>query len=264
MGTNGQHDAATNLTFTKFLFVLPYQDDPATLLKIRNAGSNISRGFFNDYDADGTRDVQPQETIQFLTTDTPSLGRQGIGAARYVAHLSANYRPRLEEVAADFKRRIAGAADTIILDGAERQPRYSSAEMHKFAYKPALSRQSGRVAYNAVIVPMGKTAAWWEKSALERHSYFYPHHEDSSGSSVKGHTKAAEAGISKIFRRLYHNPDGYQRANEFDFVTYFECTDENMPVFDQICHALRDERQNPEWKYVLEGPEWRGKRVLRW
>ena len=111
----------------------------------------------------------------------------------------------------DLKRRINGAADIIILDGAERMPRYSSAEMHKFAYKPALSRQSGRVSRNCVIMPMSKTAAWWEKSALERHSYFYPHHEDSSGSPVKGHAKAAEAGISKVFRRLYHNPDGYQR-----------------------------------------------------
>ena len=81
---------------------------------------------------------------------------------------------------------------------------------------------------------------------------------------MKGHAKAAEAGIPKVFRRLYHNPDGYQRASEFDFITYFECTDDNLPVFDHICRALRDERQNPEWKYVLEGPEWRGKRVLRW
>ena len=81
---------------------------------------------------------------------------------------------------------------------------------------------------------------------------------------VKGHAKAAEAGIKTIFRKLYHNPDGYQRPGEFDFMTYFGCTDENVPVFEQVCRAPRDERQNPEWQYVLEGPEWRGKRVLRW
>ncbi len=116
---------------------------------------------------------------------------------------------------------------------------------------------------NAVIIPMSKAAGWWEKSALERHTYFYPH-QDSAGCPVHGHAKAAEAGIPKIFRKLYHNPDGYQRPNEFDFITYFECTDENIAVFEQVCRALRDERQNPEWKYVLEGPEWRGRRVLRW
>jgi hypothetical protein len=263
MGTNGQNGLGTNLTFTKFLFIVPYQDDAATLLKLRSAGSNICRGFFNDYDADGSRDVQPQETIQFLQADGMAEGRQGIGAARFVVHLSANYRPRLEEVTCDLKRRITGSADMIVLDGAERATRYTSAEMHSYAYKPAQARLSGRAARNAVIIPMSKAAGWWEQSTLERHSYFYPH-QDSAGCPVNGHAKAAEAGIPKIFRRLYHNPDGYQRPNEFDFITYFECTDENVPVFDQICRALRDERQNPEWKYVLEGPEWRGKRVLRW
>src|SRR6185503_9136421 len=69
VGTNGQPDSATNLTYTKFIFVLPLQEDAATLARIRAAGSNVSRGFFNDYDADGTREVQPQETIQFLQAE---------------------------------------------------------------------------------------------------------------------------------------------------------------------------------------------------
>lgn len=264
MGTNGHSVVGANLSFAKFLFIVPYQDDGATLTKIRAAGANISRGFFNDYDADGLRDPQPQETIQFLASEHPSQGREGIGAARYVVHVSANYRPRLDEIACDLKRRVSGAAEVIVLDGAERAPRYTSAEMYSYAYKPAMARLSGRVARNAIIVPMSKTAAWWEKSALERHAYFYPHQEDSMSAPVKGHAQAAEAGIKTIYRKLYHNPDGYQRPSEYDFVTYFECTDENVPVFEQICRALRDERQNPEWKYVLEGPEWRGKRVLRW
>jgi hypothetical protein len=265
VGSNGQPDVTANLTFTKFIFVLPHAHDAATLAKIRTAGATVCRGFFNDYDADGSREGQPHETIQFLLSDTPPRAqRDGIGAARYVIHVSANYRPRLVEVVCDFKRRIGDAADLRILDGAERTARYTSAEMRTYAYKPALSRQSGRAAANAVILPMSKTAEWWEKTPLERHAYFYPHHEDASGSPVKGHAKSAEAGIRKIFRRLYHNPDGYQRENEYDFITYFECTDENLPVFDEVCRALRDERQNPEWKYVLEGPVWRGKRVLRW
>ena len=262
--SNGQPPIGANLSFTKFLFIVADQDDAATLGRIRTAGSNISRGFFNDYDADGSRDVQPQETIQFLVADGAPHGREGIGAAKYVVQLSANYRPRLEEVACDLRRRVGGIAEVIVLDGAERTPRYTSAELHNFAYKQALARLSGRTARNAIIMPMSKTSAWWEKTALERHSYFYPHQEDSTSYPVKGHAKAAEAGIKTVFRRLYHNPDGYQRQGEFDFITYFECTDENLPIFDQICRALRDERQNPEWKYVLEGPEWRGKRVLRW
>ena len=67
-----------------------------------------------------------------------------------------------------------------------------------------------------------------------------------------------------IYRKLYYNPDGHGRQDEWDFVTYFECADEHLATFDQICRSLRDVRQNPEWRYVTEGPEWRGKRVQRW
>jgi hypothetical protein len=81
---------------------------------------------------------------------------------------------------------------------------------------------------------------------------------------VKGHALAAEKGIGSLFRRVYHNPDGYERAGEFDFVTYFECADEALPVFDQVLGSLRDVEQNPEWRYVEEGPIWRGRRLLRW
>src|SRR4051812_14260588 len=129
MGTNGHAaTAGANLSFTKFIFIIPHQDDGASMGKIRTAGSNISRGFFNDYDADGARDVQPQETIQFLHAEHVPEGRSGIGAARYAVQLCANYRPRLEEVTCDLKRRVAGAADLIVLDGAERATRYTSAE----------------------------------------------------------------------------------------------------------------------------------------
>ena len=80
----------------------------------------------------------------------------------------------------------------------------------------------------------------------------------------KGHALAAEAGISTIFRRLYHNPDGYHRPKEYDFIAYFECANEHLAVFDEIRTALRDKQQNPEWKFVIEGPELRGRRVLKW
>jgi hypothetical protein len=63
---------------------------------------------------------------------------------------------------------------------------------------------------------------------------------------------------------VYHNPDGYARPSEYDFVTYFECEDGHVDTFDRICHNLRDVTQNPEWRYVMEGPLWRGRRVLKW
>jgi hypothetical protein len=125
------------------------------------------------------------------------------------------------------------------------------------------ARKSGRVSRHAIIMPMRKNAAWWEKDVLERHTYFYPH-TDSTGSPVPGHARLAESGLGLFYKRMYHNPDGHSRPGEFDFVGYFECDDEGLSVFDAICRSLRDHAQNPEWRFVEEGPSWRGRRVLRW
>jgi hypothetical protein len=95
-GGNGTH-VGVNLTFTKFLFIVPQRDDDAARVRVRNVGSLVARGFFNDFDADGTRDAQPQETIQFLIADGPDRGGRGIAAASAV-HVSPNYRPRLQEL----------------------------------------------------------------------------------------------------------------------------------------------------------------------
>ena len=262
-GGNGSNHLGVNLAFTKFLFVLPARDDDAAKARLRAAAVVAARGFFNDFEAEGGRDTAPHETIQFLLNDD-GTERAGIAGARYALQISSKYRPRLKEAEIELRRRLGDGIEVVALDGASRAPQYTSAEMYAFAYKHAGTRGSGRTQRNVIIIPIRKTSEWWEQGVLDRHTYFYPHTDGPSGNRVKGHARAAEAGISTIFRRLYYNPDGHGRADEFDFITYFECADEHLSTFDQICRALRDERQNPEWRFVVEGPEWRGKRVLRW
>jgi hypothetical protein len=85
----------------------------------------------------------------------------------------------------------------------------------------------------------------------------------SIGRASQGHARAAERGIATIFRRLYDNPDGPGRTNEWDFVTYFECADVSGDLRSDLPVATRRAAE-PEWRYVTEGSEWRGRRVLRW
>jgi hypothetical protein len=257
-GFAGNH-LGVNVAYTKFFFVTPSRDDETSRVKLRAAGGIVGRGFFNDFDAEG-RDAPPHETIQFLIR--VSNGGEPTGAP-YAMQVCSKYRPRLKETDVELRRRVGDFAEVTALEGAVRVPQYTSAEMHSYAYKGAIARGSGRVQRNAIIIPMRKSKEWWDKAALERQTYFYPH-SDATGMRVKGHARAAEPGISTIFRKLYYNPDGHGRDGEWDFVTYFECADEHMGTFDQICQQLRDPRQNPEWRYVTEGPEWRGRRVLRW
>jgi hypothetical protein len=249
-----------NTAYTKFLFVTPEQDDEPTRGKLRAAAPTVGRGFFNDFDAEG-RDTPPHETIQFMVR--AEGGAHAAIGAPYALQICSKYRPRLAETEVELQRRVGDIARITSLDGAVRVPQYTSAEMYAYAYKSALPRASGRTQKNVMIIPMSKSKDWWDKPALERQTYFYPH-GDASGAAVKGHARAAEPGISTIYRKLYYNPDGHGRENEWDFVTYFECADEHLETFDGICRALRDVGQNPEWEYVVEGPEWRGKRVQRW
>jgi len=264
-------NVATNLAFTKFLFVIARAEDDAHGARLRTAGGNLARGFFNDFDIDDAREMQAQrfETIQFFVRDGEAPDPEScpspcIQKARHLVQVSSKYRPRLQEIDEELRRRVGDSAEILALDGAFRNPRYSSPEMANYSSKGAPPRRSGRLARNAIVAPMRKTLEWWQKSALERHSYFYPHVDHASATPAKGHALAAEKGIPSLFRRVYHNPDGYERPNEFDFVSYFECDDEALPVFDQVMSSLRDLHQNPEWRYVEEGPIWRGRRVLRW
>lgn len=261
-GGIGSNHLGVNLSYTKFLFITPRGDDEATLAKLRGVATTVARGYFNDFEAQGARDGSSQDTIQFLASGCPTA--TFCSRPRFVLQISSRYRPRLLETEQEFRRRIGDGGEVTSLDGATRVPQYTSAEMFAYAYSNAGARVSGRQQLNAIIIPIRKTDDWWQKSALERHTYFYPHADPETGAVVHGHAKAAEAGIPKIYRRLYYNPDGHSRPGEFDFVTYFECADADLAVFDEICRRLRDVTLNPEWRFVIEGPEWRGKRVLRW
>ena len=255
---------APNLSFTRFMFIVPRNGDDAFLTRLRAAGGQISRGFFNDFDADGTRETQPLETVQFLIAESEEYPDSGIAAARYVLQVTGKYRPRLLEVEVELRRRLGDAAGVVSLEGAERAPRYTSADLYDFAYRRAAVRRTGRLAGQALILPIRKTPDWWNKPSLERHVYFYPHVDAETGCAVIGHAQTAEDAITTVFRRLYHNPDGYGRSGEFDFITYFECDDDQLETFEGVHKALRDTTRNPEWRYVQEGPLWRGRRVLKW
>ncbi|MGE3274456.1 MAG: hypothetical protein AB7O67_05055 [Vicinamibacterales bacterium] len=268
---NGQA-AGANLAYTKFLYVIPRDDDDAAGTRMRAVGEVVARGFSNDFDTEGSGAAQVFETVQFLVRDgDPEPPAEGaafegpcLSRARYVVQVCSKYRPRLEELAEDLRRRLGDAFEVGAIDGAVRQQRYSSLEMQQHLQRTAPSRRSGRVARNAIIVPIRKTAAWWAMDPLERNTYFYPHVDPSAGCPVRGHAGAASAALPHLHRRIYYNPDGYGRAGEFDFITYFECEDPGLPAFDEALAQLRDPASNPEWRFVEEGAVWKGKRVLRW
>lgn len=152
-----------------------------------------------------------------------------------------------------------GSVET--LAGVQRARSYTSHVMVQFAYAHALPPGPGGKFQLAVVTPMNKTAAWWEMDSIHRESFFLPRYDENENMVVKGHALASAAGVPSIVRRLVHAPEGYGLEGNYDFVGYFEFAEADAPVFRQVMEALRDAEQNPEWKYVLEGPEWWGRRV---
>lgn len=91
-----------------------------------------------------------------------------------------------------------------------------------------------------------------------------PRYDDEGHRLSDGHALAAEPGIDCLLRRTYKNPAEPAADGGYDFINYFECADEDIPVYHAVRAALRDVTRNPEWNYVREGPGWHGHRTATW
>ena len=145
--------------------------------------------------------------------------------------------------------------------GVQKERSYTSHAMTQFAYAPAFGPKTGAVCPFGVVTPQSKTPEWWAMDWMRRESFFLPRYDDQGRVLAKGHALASAAGIPCITRRLLHNADGYGVAPGYDFIGYFEFSETDAPTFREVMAALRDRKENPEWMYVREGPEWWGRRV---
>jgi hypothetical protein len=184
--------------------------------------------------------------------------------AEWVIHVASARAEVGAELCGEITGALAGVASLRVLTGVIRPRNYTGAVMNNWAYARQVVQQPGPAMPNAFLVPMSKTAAWWRKDWMERHTYFLPRYDDQGRMLNEGHALATEAGIAHLLRRTYRHAVEPAPAGEYDFVTYFECADASVPVFHQVCAALRDVKRNPEWQFVREGPTWHGRRVAGW
>jgi len=180
-----------------------------------------------------------------------------------IVHVASSAAATVSEFVAEATRLLAPVVKARVLQGVVRPKDYTSAAMNNFAYAHAVQQQPGRLAPNAFLVPMSKTAEWWAKDWMERHTYFLPRYERGRMVS-EGHALASAAGVPCLMRRTYKAETSPAPPGVYDFVTYFECADADVPTFHAVCAALRDVARNPEWEFVREGPSWQGRRVATW
>jgi len=98
--------------------------------------------------------------------------------------------------------------------------------------QPALGRPE---ATRAALIPIRKSAAWWELTQDERRAIF----EESSG-----HITTGLAYLPAIARRLYHSRD---LCEPLRFLTWFEYAPAFTELFEELVGKLRE---TEEWAYV--------------
>ncbi len=121
-----------------------------------------------------------------------------------------------------------------LLRGVTSNERYTERRERQMleARQEALGRPE---ATHAALIPVRKTAAWWDLAQDERRRLF----EEQSG-----HITTGLKYLPAVARRLYHSRD---LMEPFDFLTWFEYAPNNEASFDELVATLRG---TPEWTYV--------------
>jgi len=98
--------------------------------------------------------------------------------------------------------------------------------------QPVLGRSEST---RAALIPVRKSAAWWDLAQDERRQIF----EERSR-----HVSLGLRYLPAIARRLYHCRD---MGEPFDFLTWFEYAEDDAKRFEELVAELR---RSPEWEFV--------------
>lgn len=221
-------------------------------------------GLRNEFEPE---DGHPPDAVAYLrrvTAASADIADDQVLCADAVVHVASGAPGLVKEFCAELAYLLGPQITPRVLDGVVRPTKYTGNAMHDFAYARRVGQQSAAAMPNAFLVPMSKTAAWWDKDWMERHTYFLPRYDASGRMLNQGHVLAAAPGIPCLMRRTYWSEYEPAPPGAYDFITYFECADNDVPLFHEVCATLRDTARNPEWTFVREGPTWHGRRVASW
>lgn len=160
------------------------------------------------------------------------LGKWRITSIRPVRGATLASVPRLEVRLSDTESKPEAEAWT--LHGTISNLRYAQrAEVQALrARQEPLGRPTAGC---AAMIPIRKTAAWWDLAQDERRAIF----EETSQ-----HTAIGLKYLPAIARQLYHARD---LGEPFDFITWFEYAPSHAALFEDLVASLRS---TPEWEFV--------------
>jgi len=137
------------------------------------------------------------------------------------------------EVIGGFVAKVPSGAKWL-LRGITSSERYTTRREHQklVVRQPKLGRSE---ATYAALIPITKSASWWNLSQDERRRIF---------ETRSGHIRTGLKFVPTIARRLYHSRD---IGEPFDFLTWFEFAPSGESAFNGLVTELR---KTEEWNYV--------------
>ena len=121
-----------------------------------------------------------------------------------------------------------------VLSGVAGHVRYVNAD-ERTALGARQETLGRRAATRAALIPIRKTAAWWDLAQDERRYIF----EERSR-----HIRIGLEYLPAVARRLYHCRD---LGEPFDFLTWFEYAPQHAEAFEELVGRLRE---TAEWGYT--------------
>src|SRR5262249_28733993 len=155
----------------------------------------------------------------------------GLLRADAVIHVASRDASKPEAFCNEMVRLVEPIAEYTIYRGVVRPTQYTGGAMNEFAYAHQRLPENGSTMPHAFLLPLKKSAAWWQKDWMERHTYFLPRYDEQGRVVNEGHALTAAAGIPSLMRRTYQNRTMPSPGDEYDFITYFECGDADIATF---------------------------------
>ena len=131
-----------------------------------------------------------------------------------------------------------------ILHGVTKHHFYTHKDQRELLNQRSCLPPASGIEKTAVLIPITKSAEWWQMAQDERQAHFQRQSADR-----EGHTDIGLRYADKIFRKLYHCRYS-ETQTPYDFLTYFEFCKSDSGDFMKLLENLRDPKLNPEWSYV--------------
>ena len=188
-------------------------------------------GLSNEFDAEQGHPLAAVGFLRRVSVTPADITDPGASNADAVIHVAAPTAAPIDAFRDAMTEVLGGLAELHILGGVVRETQYTGGAMHQFAYAQQLRQQPGSAMPHAFLLPMRKTAEWWAKGWMERHTYFLPRFDESGRQVSEGHALVAAPGIPYLMRRTYQHVSEPAPEDAYDFLTYFECADDGVAPF---------------------------------